>query len=136
VRQFFIFIALSIAATAILSAAERIAVAAKIVAIKKHPEGRIVSWSNRSPIFDGYPFYDLTLEWQGKKYVVRYESMTGYFPKAWEAGREVQAKREKGLFTLYNGDEAIPARVVNPHDCVEVSAAPAGFSPMPQVPCD
>ena len=125
----------SIAATAILSTAET-AQTAKLVAIKKHAEGRIVSWSNRSPIFDGYPFYDLTLEWNGKKYVVRYESMTGYFPKAWQAGREIPVKREKGLFTLYNGVEATPAREVNPHDCVEASSPPAGFSPMPQVPCD
>jgi len=128
-------IVVSISASVILSGAET-AQTAKIVAIKKHAEGRIVSWSNRSPIFDGYPFYDLTLEWNGKKYVVRYESMTGYFPKAWEAGREIPVKREKGLFTLYNGDEGTPARVVNPHDCVEASAPPAGFSPMPQVPCD
>jgi hypothetical protein len=110
--------------------------AAKILAIKKHSEGRIVSWSNRSPIFDGYPFYDLTLAWNGKKYVVRYESMTGYFPGAWQIGHEVTLKRERGLFTLYNGQEPVPAREVNSHDCVEVSAPPAGFSPMPQVPCD
>ena len=109
---------------------------AKILAIKKHPEGRIVSWSNRSPIFDGYPFYDLTLSWNGKKYVVRYESMTGYFPRNWQAGHDMTVKRERGLFNLYNGDERIPARVINPRDCVEASAAPAGFSPMPLVPCD
>ena len=129
------FITGLIAMSGILSAAGT-GQTAKIVAIKKHPEGRIVSWSNRTPIFDGYPFYDLTLEWNRKKYVVRYESMTGYYPKAWELGHEIPAKREHGLFTLYNGDEGTPARVINPHDCVEASSPPAGFSPMPLVPCD
>ena len=133
VQRFLIIV--SIAATLMLSAAEA-AQTAKIVTIKKHAEGRIVSWSNRTPIFDGYPFYDLTLVWNRKKYVVRYESMTGYLPKAWQSGQAILVKREKGLFTLYNGNEGTPARVVNPHDCVEVSAAPAGFSPLPQVPCD
>src|SRR5919201_1485353 len=121
VRRFFIIV--SIAATAILSTGET-AQTAKIVAVKKHAEGRIVSWSNRSPIFDGYPFYDLTLAWNGKKYVVRYESMTGYFPRAWQAGHDVTVRRERGLFTLYNGQEPVPAREVNPHECVEVSAPP------------
>ena len=109
---------------------------ATILAIKKHGEGRIVSWSNRSPIFDGYPFYDLTFSWNGKKYVVRYESMTGYFPGAWQAGHDATVKRERGLFTLYNDREGVSAREVNPRDCVEVSAPPVGFAPLPQVPCD
>jgi|KBSMisStandDraft_5_1062788.scaffolds.fasta_scaffold95762_3 hypothetical protein len=34
---------------------------AKIVAIKKHAQGRIVSWQGNSPAFDGYPFYDIIL---------------------------------------------------------------------------
>jgi len=128
-------IAAVIATFAILACAE-IPQTAKILAIKKHPEGRIVSWSNRSPIFDGYPFYDLTLAWNGRKYVVRYESMTSYFPRTWQLGHDIAVNHERGLFTLYNGQEAIPAREVNPRDCVEASAPPAGFSPMPQVPCD
>jgi hypothetical protein len=109
---------------------------AKILSIKKHSQGRIVSWTNHAPLFDGYPFYDMTLEWSGKKYVVRYESMTGYYPKAWDAGNEIQVKRERGQFILYNRDEATPARVVNLQDCVSSSSPPAGLSALPQIPCD
>jgi hypothetical protein len=109
---------------------------AKIVSIKKHAQGRIVSWANHAPLFDRYPFYDVTLEWSGKKYVVRYESMTGYYPKAWDTGNEIQVKRERGQFILYNRDEATPARVVNPQDCVSSSSPPAGLSALPQIPCD
>jgi hypothetical protein len=108
---------------------------AKVVSIKKHAQGRIVSWSNHAPIFDGYPFYDLTLEWKGKKYVVRYESMTGYYPKAWEAGKEIPARQERGQFTLFQGVEAIPAREVNANDCVQ-SSSPGPPSVLPQIPCD
>ena len=109
---------------------------AKVVSIKKHSQGRIVDWSNRAPIFDGYPFYDLTLEWKGKEYVVRYESITDYYPKVWEAGKEIPVKRERGQFILYSGDETVPAREVNPNDCVQSSAPPAGLSVVPLVPCD
>jgi hypothetical protein len=109
---------------------------AKVLAIKKHSQGRIVSWSGHSPIFDGYPFYDVTLDWNGKKYVVRYESMTGYYPKAWDAGQNIRVKRERGQFILYKADEAIPARDVNPQDCVSTSGPPPGISLTPQVPCE
>ena len=109
---------------------------ARVVSIKKHSEGRIVSWSGHSPIFDGYPFYDLTLEWNGKKYVVRYESMTGYYPRAWDVGKEIPVKRERGQFILHQGEDAVPAQEVNPHDCVGTSSPPPGISVTPQVPCD
>ena len=131
-----------IAVTVLLISAAMIALAdqgpqtAKVVAIKKHAQGRIVSWSGHSPIFDGYPFYDVTLEWNGKKYVVRYESMTGYYPKAWDAGQNIRVKRERGQFILYKADEATPARVVNPQDCVFTSGPPPGISLTPQVPCE
>jgi hypothetical protein len=109
---------------------------AKIVSVQKHSEGRIVSWSGHSPIFDGYPFYDLTLKWNGKNYVVRYESMTGYYPKTWDVGKEIPVKHERGQFILSNGDETIPARVVNANDCVSTSSPPPGISITPQIPCD
>jgi len=109
---------------------------AKVVSIKKHAQGRIVSWANHAPLFDGYPFYDITLEWNGNRYVVRYESMTGYYPKAWDAGNEIQVKHERGQFILNNRDEAVPTRVVNPQDCVWTSSPPAGLSVLPQIPCD
>jgi len=128
-----LFLVLAAAVTALASENPQ---TAKIISIKKHAQGRIVSWAGHAPIFDNYPFYDMTLEWTGKKYVVRYESMTGYYPKAWEAGNQVQVKRERGQFILYNRDEAVPARVVHPNDCVTATSPPGGFSPMPQVPCD
>jgi hypothetical protein len=123
-------------AAVLSAAADQGSQTAKVVSIKKHAEGRIVSWSGHSPIFDGYPFYDLTLEWNGKSYVVRYESMTGYYPKAWEAGKQILVKHERGQFILSNRDEAIPARVVNANDCVSTSSPPPGLSVTPQIPCD
>ena len=72
--------------------------AGKIVAIKKHPDGRIVSWHGRVPVFDGYPFYDITLQWKQKKYTVRFESRTGYYPEEWSKGKVVQVHRERGAF--------------------------------------
>jgi len=109
---------------------------AKIVSVRKHAQGRIVSWAGHTPIFDGYPFYDLTLKWNGKNYVVRYESMTGYYPKTWDVGKEIPVKRERGQFILHQGDEAVPAREVNPNDCVGTSSPPPGISITPQIPCD
>jgi hypothetical protein len=123
------------AATAITALAGQELQTAKVTSIKKHAQGRIVSWSNHAPIFDGYPFYDMKVSWKGKGYVVRYESLTGYYPKAWEAGKEIPVKRERGQFILYQGDEGVPAREVNPNDCVQTSS-PGPPSVMPQVPCD
>jgi hypothetical protein len=37
-------------------------------------------------------FYDITLTLDRKKYVVRYESMTGYYLSSWKAGREIQVR--------------------------------------------
>src|SRR5215467_1712897 len=45
-------------AVAIGNAASERMTTAKIVAVKKHAEGRIISWMGHAPIFDGYPFYD------------------------------------------------------------------------------
>jgi hypothetical protein len=49
---------------------------AKVLAIKKHANGRIAYWESRVPIFDYYPVYDITLKVGDKKYMVRYESVT------------------------------------------------------------
>ena len=132
-RRLIIVVLMAVGVTAV---AEQGPQTARISSVKKHTQGRIVSWSGHSPIFDGYPFYDLTLEWNGKKYVVRYESMTGYYPKAWDVGKEVPVKRERGQFILHQGSEAVPAREVNSHDCVGTSSPPPGISVTPQVPCD
>ena len=43
---------------------------AKVVAVKAYDRGRIAFWEGRVPIYDGYPFYDITLAFDQKKYVV------------------------------------------------------------------
>jgi hypothetical protein len=108
--------------------------AAKIVAIKKHAEGRIISWQGHAPIFDGYPFYDITLEWKQKRYGVRYESRTGFYPEDWTVGKEVQVQRERGGFRIFRGTEAVFVRQVNVNDCVPSTIPTPGM--LPQVPCD
>ena len=109
---------------------------ARVVAIKKHPQGRIAHWEGRTPVFDGNPVYDITLHWNNKKYMVRYESLTGYYPKAWDIGSEIRVKRERGQFLLYRGDEAVPAREISSHDCVQALSPEGPASVTPQVPCD
>jgi len=70
---------------------------AKILAVKAHEHGRIAYWEGRVPIFDDYPFYDITLAVGQKKYVVRYESPTGYYPSGWKVGSEVKVRqKDKG----------------------------------------
>jgi len=108
---------------------------ARVVSIKEYSQGRVVFWEGRTPIFDGNPLYDITLDWQGKKYAVRYESLTGYFPRAWESGKEILVKRERGRFILYRGDEAVPAREVSPNDCVPANS-PVSGSTTQQIPCE
>jgi len=125
-----------VAANLVAASADEGLQKAKVVSIKKFSQGRIVYWEGRTPIFDGNPVYDLTLDWQGKKYVVRYESLTGYFPRAWESGKDIQVKRERGRFILYRGDEAVPAREVSPNDCVPAYSPVASGSTTPQVPCE
>jgi hypothetical protein len=132
---------------------------AKILSVKAYEQGRIAFWEGRSPVYDGYPFYDITLtldqnEQQQnhqkkdpnnnpnndqKKYVVRYESMTGYFPAAWQAGREIRVRLAgKGKMFLLNGEEEVMAQIYNGHlqDCVPSSGRPTVTGPGPQVPCD
>jgi len=108
---------------------------AKIVSIKKHAQGRVTYWEGRVPIFDGNPVYDITLRWNNKTYLVRYESLTGYYPRAWEVGREIFVKHERGQFLLYRGEEAVPAREISSSDCVPANH-PASASVTPQLPCD
>jgi hypothetical protein len=109
---------------------------AKVVSIKKHPQGRIAHWEGHTPVFDGNPVYDITLQWNHKKYVVRYESLTGYYPKAWDIGNEIRVKHERGQFILYRGDEAVPARETSSHDCVQAYSPAGPASVTPQIPCD
>ena len=112
---------------------------AKVVAVKAYDQGRIAFWEGRVPIYDGYPFYDITLALDQKKYVVRYESMTGYFPSSWKAGREIRVRlKGKGKLFLFNGEEEVLALIYNGHlqDCVPSSGRPTTMGPGPQVPCD
>jgi hypothetical protein len=125
-----------LAGTLMCSFAEEGLETAKILSIQNHSQGRITHWEGRVPIFDGQPVYDITLQWKEKKYVVRYESLTGYYPKAWEAGKEVKVKHERGQFILYRGDEAVPAREISSHDCVQGSVPQVPASATPQVPCE
>jgi hypothetical protein len=112
---------------------------AKVLTVKAYERGRIAFWEGRVPIYDGYPFYDITLVLDQKKYVVRYESMTGYYPSSWKAGREIQVRLgSKGKMFLLNGDEEVLALIYNGHlqDCVPSSGRPTTLGPGPQVPCD
>jgi hypothetical protein len=112
---------------------------AKVLAIKNHDHGRIAYWEGRVPIYDGYPLYDITLLSAGKKYVLRYESQTGYYPSAWKAGSEVRIRQQgKGRFLLTNGSDEVLVTPVRGFaaDCVMTSGPPVTLGPGPQVPCD
>lgn len=112
---------------------------AKVLAVKAYDQGRIAFWEGRVPIYDGYPFYDITLALDQKKYVVRYESMTGYYPSSWKAGRDIQVRLGgKGKMLLLNGEEEVLASIYNGHlqDCVPSTGRPTNIGAGPQVPCD
>ncbi len=81
---------------------------AKVLAVKAHENGRIAYWEGRVAIYDGYPFYDITLSLGQKKYVVRCESLTGFYPSSWKVGREIQVRMlGKGKLYLINGAEVV-----------------------------
>jgi hypothetical protein len=122
----------------VLYAADNIKTA-KVLSVKAYDRGRIAFWEGRVPIYDGYPFYDITLLLDQKKYVVRYESMTGYYPSTWKAGREIQVRLgSKGKMFLLNGEEEVLALIYNDHlqDCVPSTGRPTSIGAGPQVPCD
>src|SRR6266478_590286 len=113
--------------------------AAKVLAVKAYDRGRIAFWEGRVPVYDGYPFYDITLALGQKKYVVRYESMTGYYPSSWKAGREIQVRLDgRGNMYRLNGEEEVLALIYNGHlqDCVPSTGRPTTMGAGPQVPCD
>jgi hypothetical protein len=107
-------------------------VPAKVISIKKYLNGRVVDWDRYVAIYDRYPVYDMTLGVGEKTYVVRYESMTGYYPSAWNVGSTIQVKKEGGRFVLSRGEERIPAKIVSDHDCVP---QPTRTQSAPQLPC-
>jgi hypothetical protein len=112
---------------------------ARVLAVKAYENGRIAFWEGRTPIYDGYPFYDITLLVGQKKYVVRYESLTGFYPSGWKAGREIQVRIQgKGKMYLINGEEEVLAGIYNARaqDCVLPTGPSAVRGAGPQVPCD
>jgi hypothetical protein len=105
---------------------------ATVVSVKKYGHGHILYWEGRVPIYDGRPVYDITLAVDGKEYIVRYESNTGYYPAAWEAGKQLQVKKLKGRFMLMNRDEEISAQIVTKDECIPHPTRNQG---VPLLPC-
>jgi hypothetical protein len=137
-QRFAITIATMLLMTSLLHAASDVKTA-KVLSVKAYDRGRIAFWEGRVPIYDGYPLYDITLALDQKKYVVRYESMTGYYPSNWKAGRDIQVRLGgKGKMFLLNGEEEVLATIYNGHlqDCVPSSGRPSNVGAGPQVPCD
>jgi hypothetical protein len=117
---------------AICSVATAQPTSARVIAIKKYPNGRVVDWDRYVAIYDGYPVYDIELQVGEKTYIVRYESMTGYYPHAWNVGNTIEAKKDGGRFLLMRGSEEIRARIVSDHDCI---VNPTRNQAFPQLPC-
>src|SRR5919201_886827 len=112
--------------TALVVAADEVKTA-KVLSVKTYERGRIAYWEGRAPIYDDYPFYDITLSLDDKKYIVRYESGTGYYPSSWKAGNEIKVRlRGKGKIYLLNGSEEVPAAIMNARtqDCVFPGSPP------------
>lgn len=115
--------------------AEKPPLTGSIKAIKEYPQGRIAFWEGRVPIYDGYPFYDITLTVAAKSYLVRYESLTGYYPSVWKTGSTIKVRVQHHQPILYNGSEEVPAQIVSGTDCVPSSGPPTVLTTGSQVPC-
>ena len=89
-----------------------------ILCVEMHGEGRAFDWVRGClaliPVYDHYAFYDITIQWRGKNYVVRYETQTGYYPAAWKPGNPIQVRPGHGRLYLlrYDGVE-VPASIVH-----------------------
>jgi hypothetical protein len=79
-----------------------------------YPEGRVFDIVSKViPVYDNYPFYDITIRTTQRSYVVRYESMGGYYPSGWQTGKQIKFRREKGQLLLLRYDgEFVPARII------------------------
>ena len=108
---------------------------AKILSVRNYEHGRIAYWEGNVPIYDGYPVYDITMEVGKKVYVVRYESFTGFYPRAWRPGSEIPVKKERGQFVLMDGQEEVTARTVSENDCVS-STRPHIWTGDSRLPCE
>src|SRR5262245_17914011 len=100
---------------------------AKVIDIKKYERGRISYWESHTPIYDENPVYDITIAVGTKTYIVRYNSLTGFYPRAWKVGNEINVKQERGAFVLLNGEEEVTARTVSEQDCIPTSARNIGL---------
>jgi len=129
-----IFILLSVSTFSFAAEANR---TAKVVSVKEYDQGRIAYWDGRVPIYDHRPFYDITLSVGPGKYVIRYESPTGFYPSSWKAGSEIKIRLQgKGRIYLLDGAKEVRAEIVNARaqECVSTSGPAVGAGP--QVPCD
>jgi len=88
--------------------------AGTVESVFENAEGRVFDIiSPMIPIYDRYPFYDITIRTPERSYVVRYESMGAYYPAAWQAGKQIKFHREKGqLLQLRYDGEFVPARIL------------------------
>jgi hypothetical protein len=110
---------------------------AKVVSVKEYDQGRIAYWEGRVPIYDHRPFYDITLSVGPGRYVIRYESPTGFYPSSWQAGSEIKIRLQgKGRIYLLDGAKEVRAEIVNARaqECVSTSGPAVGAGP--QVPCE
>src|SRR4051794_12491602 len=135
----FFFLLTMLAASDLFGGAPPVVEKARVVAVKNYSRGRIAYWEGRVPIYDEYPFFDISLAVGSKKYTVRYESLTGYYPSAWQKGSEIDVKSQgRGAMILMNGSEEVTAEIVNSRaqDCVYSSGPPTVAVIGPQVPCE
>jgi hypothetical protein len=112
---------------------------ARIIAVKNYEHGRIAFWEGRVPVFDEFPFYDITLEIGPKTYVVRYESMTGYYPTTWKPGGQIEVRlRDRGTMKVVNDAVEEKVEIINrkTQDCVPPVNGYVRSGPGSLVPCD
>jgi hypothetical protein len=86
-----------------------------IQAIDEHANGRIVYWENQGtvPIYDGYPYYDITIRTGTTDYVVRYEALGDYFPAAWAVRNPIRVRFEgPRMYLLEYGDSNVVVRIL------------------------
>jgi hypothetical protein len=112
---------------------------AKVLTVKTYDPGRIAYWEGRVPIYDGNPFFDITLALGAKSYLVRYSPVGGYFPLRWKAGSEIKVRvHGKNQFYLINGSDEVPVEMVRgvAAECVLSATPPVHVMAGGQVPCD
>jgi hypothetical protein len=137
-QVWFLIIVFFLLGTCVTFAAQELETA-KVLAVKTYDRGRIAFWEGTIPVYDGYPFFDITLSVGQKKYVARYESPTGYFPTSWKADSEIQVRLEgRGKMSLLNHTQEVPVEIVTTHlhDCVMPNTPIGRIHSGPEVPCE